>query len=164
MWLGWEFYQGIISANGISFITVSPFYIKGLKKKKNLYIKILRKSSSESLSSSLCVLCVHVLCIRWQLFVFFFYSFSWDRLWEMIFMKFFQFFESIFLNHCVWFSCSLFIFFSFDQEFDIKEFSLKNLFNIKIEQEFSFKFLKKTQISTRNWLLQQVSLETENEE
>src|SRR6266480_7870881 len=50
------------------------------------------------------------------------------------------------------------------QEFDIKEFSLKNLFNVKIEQEFLFKFLEKTQISTRNWLLQQVSLEAENEE
>ena len=50
------------------------------------------------------------------------------------------------------------------QEFDIKKFSLKNLFNVKIEQEFLFKFLKKTQISTRNWLLQQVSLEAENEE
>ena len=50
------------------------------------------------------------------------------------------------------------------QEFDIKEFSLKNLFNVKTEQEFLFKFLKKTQVSTRNWLLQQVSLETENEE
>ena len=36
------------------------------------------------------------------------------------------------------------------QEFDIKEFSLKNLFNIKVEQEFLFKFLEKTQISTRN--------------
>ena len=50
------------------------------------------------------------------------------------------------------------------QEFDIKKFFLKNLFNVKIEQEFFFKFLKKTQISTRNWLLQQVSLETEDEE
>src|SRR5438552_11414869 len=50
------------------------------------------------------------------------------------------------------------------KEFDIKEFSLKNLFNVKIEQEFLFKFPKKTQISTRNWLLQQVSLETEDEE
>ena len=49
------------------------------------------------------------------------------------------------------------------QEFDIKEFSLKNLFNTKIGQEFLFKFLEKTQVSTRNWLLQQVSLE-ENEE
>ena len=36
------------------------------------------------------------------------------------------------------------------QKFDIKEFSLKNFFNVKIEQEFLFKFLKKTQISTRN--------------
>ena len=36
------------------------------------------------------------------------------------------------------------------QEFNIKEFSLKNLFNVKIKQEFLFKFLKKTQISTRN--------------
>ena len=50
------------------------------------------------------------------------------------------------------------------QKFDIKKFSLKNLFNTKIEQEFLFKFLEKTQISTRNWLLQQVSLETEDEE
>ncbi len=50
------------------------------------------------------------------------------------------------------------------QEFDIKKFSLKNLFNVKIGQEFLFKFLEKTQISTRNWLLQQVSLETEDEE
>ena len=36
------------------------------------------------------------------------------------------------------------------QEFDIKEFSLKNLFNTKQEQEFLYKFLEKTQISTRN--------------
>ena len=50
------------------------------------------------------------------------------------------------------------------REFDIKEFSLKNLFNTKIGQEFLFKFLQKTQISTRNWLLQQVNLETEDEE
>ena len=39
------------------------------------------------------------------------------------------------------------------QKIEIKEFSLKNCFSIKIEQEFLFKFLKKTQISTRNWLL-----------
>src|SRR5947207_13870894 len=50
------------------------------------------------------------------------------------------------------------------QEFDIKKFSLKNFFNVKIGQEFLFKFLEKTQISTRNWLLQQASLETEDEE
>ena len=36
------------------------------------------------------------------------------------------------------------------QKFDIKEFSLKNLFNTKIEQEFLFKFLEETQISIRN--------------
>ena len=36
------------------------------------------------------------------------------------------------------------------QKFDIKEFSLKNLFNTKIGQEFLFKFLEETQISTRN--------------
>jgi len=50
------------------------------------------------------------------------------------------------------------------QEFDIKEFSLKNLFNTKQEQEFLYKFLEKTQISTRNWLLQQTDLKAENEE
>ena len=50
------------------------------------------------------------------------------------------------------------------QEFNIKEFSLKNLFNIKSEQEFLFKFLEKTQISTRNWLLKQANLEVEDEE
>src|SRR5213083_32625 len=50
------------------------------------------------------------------------------------------------------------------QEFDIKEFSLKNLFNTKHEQEFLYKFIEKTQISTRNWLLQQADLEAENEE
>src|SRR5436190_22971757 len=50
------------------------------------------------------------------------------------------------------------------QEFDIKKFSLKNLFNIKSGQEFLFKFLEKAQISTRNWLLQQANLEAENEE
>ena len=50
------------------------------------------------------------------------------------------------------------------QEFNIKEFSLKNLFDIKSEQEFLFKFLEKTQISTRNWLLQQADLEEEDEE
>ena len=50
------------------------------------------------------------------------------------------------------------------QEFNIKEFSLKNLFSIKSGQEFLFKFLEKTQILIRNWLLQQVNLEAENEE
>ena len=50
------------------------------------------------------------------------------------------------------------------QEFNIREFSLKNLFNIKSEQEFLFKFLEKTQISTRNWLLKQANLEVEDEE
>ena len=50
------------------------------------------------------------------------------------------------------------------QEFDIKEFSLKNLFNTRQEQEFLYKFLEKTQISIRNWLLQQANLEAENEE
>src|SRR6266487_4310098 len=45
------------------------------------------------------------------------------------------------------------------QKFDIKEFSLKNFFNTKIKQEFLFKFLEETQISTRNWLLQQANLE-----
>ena len=50
------------------------------------------------------------------------------------------------------------------QEFDIKEFSLKNFFNISIEQEFLFKFLEKIQISTRNWLFQQVNLKAENDE
>ena len=39
------------------------------------------------------------------------------------------------------------------QEFNIKEFSLKNLFDTKSGQEFLFKFLEKTQISIRNWLL-----------
>ena len=119
MWLDQEFYQDIISVNKISFVTVFSFYIKDSKKKNFLYIKILRKSSSGSLSLSLCVLCVHVSCIRWQLFVFFFYSVSRDRLQEMIFMKFFQFFRSIFFNHHVWFSCSLFISFPFDQEFEL---------------------------------------------
>ena len=50
------------------------------------------------------------------------------------------------------------------QKFDIKEFSLKNLFNTKHGQEFLYKFLEKTQISTRNWLLQQADLEAEDEE
>ena len=36
------------------------------------------------------------------------------------------------------------------QEFNIKEFFLKNLFNTKSEQEFLFKFLERIQISTRN--------------
>ena len=39
------------------------------------------------------------------------------------------------------------------QEFEIKKFSLKNLFSTNTGQEFLFKFLEKTQISTRNWLL-----------
>ena len=50
------------------------------------------------------------------------------------------------------------------QEFEIKEFSLKNLFNTNIGQKFLFEFIEKTQVSTRNWLLQQVSLEAEEEE
>ena len=35
------------------------------------------------------------------------------------------------------------------QKFKIKEFSLKNLFNTKIEQDFLFNFIEKTQILTR---------------
>ena len=50
------------------------------------------------------------------------------------------------------------------KEFDIKEFSLKNLFNTKIGQEFLFKFIEKTQIGTRNWLLQTVDYESNDEE
>ena len=50
------------------------------------------------------------------------------------------------------------------QEFNIKEFSLKNLFNTKSGQDFLFKFLEKTQVLTRNWLLQQANLEEEDEE
>ena len=36
------------------------------------------------------------------------------------------------------------------QKFKIKIFSLKNLFDTKIEQDFFFNFIEKTQISTRN--------------
>lgn len=50
------------------------------------------------------------------------------------------------------------------QEYNIKEFSLKNLFSTKIEQEFLFKFLEKTQISTKNWLFQQASLNSDEED
>jgi len=50
------------------------------------------------------------------------------------------------------------------KEFDIKEFSLKNLFNTKTGQEFLFKFIEKTQIGTRNWLLQTADYESNNEE
>ena len=50
------------------------------------------------------------------------------------------------------------------QEFNIREFSLKNLFNIKSGQEFLFKFLEKTQISIRNSLLKQANLEVKDEE
>jgi len=50
------------------------------------------------------------------------------------------------------------------KEFDIKELSLKNLFNTKIGQEFLFKFIEKTQIGTRNWLLQTADYESNDEE
>ena len=50
------------------------------------------------------------------------------------------------------------------KEFNIKEFSLKNLFNTKIDQEFLFKFIEKTQIGTRNWLLQTANYKSNNEE
>ena len=50
------------------------------------------------------------------------------------------------------------------KEFDIKEFSLKNLFNTKTGQEFLFKFIEMTQIGTRNWLLQTANYESDNEE
>ena len=49
------------------------------------------------------------------------------------------------------------------QEFDIKEFSLKNLFSMKSRQDFLIKFLEKIQILIRNWLLHQTSLEIEDE-
>ena len=50
------------------------------------------------------------------------------------------------------------------KEFDIKELSLKNLFNTKIGQEFLFKFIEKTQTGTRNWLLQIANYESNDEE
>ena len=50
------------------------------------------------------------------------------------------------------------------KEFNIKKFSLKNFFNIKIGQEFLFKFIEKTQIGTRKWLLQTADYESNNEE
>src|SRR5436190_6878579 len=50
------------------------------------------------------------------------------------------------------------------KEFDIKKFSLKNFFNTKISQEFLFKFIEKTQIGTRNWLLQTADYKLNNEE
>ena len=50
------------------------------------------------------------------------------------------------------------------KKFNIKKFSLKNLFNIKIGQEFLFKFIEKTQIGTRKWLLQTADYESGNEE
>src|SRR5436190_16107554 len=49
------------------------------------------------------------------------------------------------------------------KKFDIKKFSLKNFFNTKIGQEFLFKFIEKTQIGTRNWLLQTADYESNNE-
>ena len=49
-------------------------------------------------------------------------------------------------------------------KFNIKEFSLKNLFNIKSGQEFLFKFLEKTQILIKNWLLKQANLKVKDEE
>ena len=39
------------------------------------------------------------------------------------------------------------------KKLNIKDLSLKKLFNTKIGQEFLFKFIKKTQIATRKWLL-----------
>jgi len=50
------------------------------------------------------------------------------------------------------------------KEFDIKEFSLKNLFNTKTGQEFLFKFIEMTQIGTKNWLLQTANYESNDEE
>ena len=50
------------------------------------------------------------------------------------------------------------------KKFNIKELSLKNFFNIKIGQEFLFKFIEKTQIGTRNWLLQTADYESNDEE
>ena len=50
------------------------------------------------------------------------------------------------------------------KKFNIKELSLKNLFNTKINQEFLFKFIEKTQIGTRNWLLQTADYESNDEE
>ena len=50
------------------------------------------------------------------------------------------------------------------KKINIKEFSLKNLFNIKIGQEFLFKFIEKAQIGTRNWLLQTIDYESNDEE
>ena len=43
------------------------------------------------------VICFMNYILREQLLIFFFYSFSWDRLWRIIFMKFFN------QNWCVFF-------------------------------------------------------------
>ena len=73
----------------------------------------------------LLILCFFYFCRIWSLFVrewssiFIFCLFYWSRLWEMIFMKFFYQNQSVFFYCCVWFSCSLFVFFSFDQKFKL---------------------------------------------
>ena len=62
----------------------------------------------------------HEICdlfIRKQLSIFIFYLFCWDRLQEVIFMKFFYQNQYVFFYHHIQFSCSSFIFFSFDQKF-----------------------------------------------
>jgi hypothetical protein len=50
------------------------------------------------------------------------------------------------------------------KKYNIEGFSLKNLFNTKTGQEFMFEFIEKTQIGTRQWLLQTADYESDNEE
>ena len=68
------------------------------------------------------VLCFHEICdlfVRKWSSIFIFCSFCWDKSWKMIFMKFFYQNWCVFLYCCIQFSCSSFIFFSFDQKFKL---------------------------------------------
>ena len=111
----------------------------------HVHVHILFINNNASCFFCLCELCVHdsfyKLCIRKQSLILFFYSFSWDKSWRMIFINFFYQNWCIFLYHCVQFSCSLFIFFSFNQKF--KSHFLSLLFHVinqvnKIQVFFTF--------------------------
>ena len=129
-WDSWQvFYWIIISANRISSVTVFSVYTEDSWKffshssfqiscsclfLANWMLFQNNIASWVILSSCFHDLCFHDSCIRKQLSILFFYLFNQNRLWRMILMKFFYYY--------IWFSCSLFIFFSFDQKFKSCEF------------------------------------------
>ena len=119
-----KFYQDFQAANKHNSVTVFSATLK-ISKSSYLYYVLWCDFwlwLKSSFFSDLSVFMIHVSCIRKQLLIFFFYLFNQNKSWRIILMKFLYQSECIFLYHHIWFSCSLFIFFSFNQKFKSCEF------------------------------------------